>query len=84
MRLHESATLRSLALLFCFAAVPGLAWSQQSETYYMVGGERVSLRQSDTYRALQMRPGASDAERAEFVSSFEAAGIGTVETSPLL
>lgn len=84
MRLYESGTLRALALLFCWsAAVPGAAWSQE-QAYYMVGGERVSLRQSDTYRALEMRPEASDEQRAEFLSSVEAAGIGTVETSPLL
>ncbi len=84
MRLYESGTLRALALLFCCsAAVPGAAWSQE-QAYYMVGGERISLRQSNTYRALQMRPDTSVAKRAEFLSSVEAAGIGTIETSPLL
>ncbi len=85
MRPHERAALRSLALLFCcFTVVHGLAWSQETEAYYIVNGERVSLRQSDTYRALKMQPAASAEERAELRSAVEAAAIGTVQPSPLL
>lgn len=73
-----------LVLLVTFVALPTATQAQNQVAYYIVGNERVPLEPSGAYSALKLMPGTSNADLEEFSSLVNAAGVGSIETSPLL
>ena len=73
-----------LFCIFC-AGFWGTIMGQDSKPdYYIVDGQKMVLEPSQSYSAIQLKPGTSAAVMKTFKTDVVSAGFGTVEDSPLL